>query len=171
MDREGFHIFYASAVTEAAEHATKGLSYVEREDVEMTVWEALYKNFEYNAKLEPKNVYWLIRRKANEAVAKEKRDYEYFRGAFVYTPQIVRAILADAVWVDLEGVPDIDARIDVVRIFGELPLKQRQVLFRRYAVGDILTDAETKAATRAINKITDRLNAITPLEEETLDVL
>lgn len=171
MSKEGFALFYRSAVQEAAAGAIIGATGIEADDVEMTVWEALYSRFDYYSSMEPNAVHWLIRRKANEAVAKERRDLEHFRGCFVYTTSFVRTVLDEAVWVELDGVPDIDARVDVMTAYAGLNVKQRTSLFKRFGLRDELTGAEKKMANRAIIRIADVLNANVDIHEEELEFI
>ena len=171
MTVDEFYDIYRHEVHKAAQRSAAGATYISVGDVENEIWVALYANFRYNAGLEERHVNWLIWRKVNALAAKERRDYDYFRGAFTYTPQVVRAVLAEAVWVDVDGVPDMEARIDVVSQYERLPLRQRQLLFRHYAAGEVLDATERRDLSRAVDRITDRLNDAAPTRQEDLDDL
>ncbi|WP_152346579.1 sigma-70 family RNA polymerase sigma factor [Brevibacterium sp. CFH 10365] len=104
----------------------------------------------------------LIKKQGVKVARDERIDYMQFRGAFVYSPAVVRTILEDAVWVDSEDCPDIEGRIDVSRALGELNDDERRVLHQRFAVNPDtrphFTTLETSRIERAIDKISMILN-------------
>jgi hypothetical protein len=58
-------------------------------------------------------------------------------------------------------VPDIDGRVDVTAEFNRLPLDHRQILFRKYGLGENPNredHAARKTAERALVLITNNLN-------------
>ena len=164
MDREGFCLYYKSYVRGAALGAARSSSVIDADDVEMAIWEDLYARFDYVSEATEAHVKWLISHKANEAAAKERRDYEYYRGAFVYTANSVRQILEEAVWVELDTVVDVAARVDVMNAYAKLNDNWRRVLFRRFGLREELSAADTRASNRAITRIADLLNDSVHLE-------
>lgn len=164
MDRDGFALFYQAYVRAAALGAARGSSVVDPDDVEMAIWEELFARFDYFAKATEAHVKWFVAHKANEAAAKERRDFEYFRGAFVYTANAVRQILEEAVWVELDSVVDVAARVDVMTAYAKLNDNWRRVLFRRFGLREELSAADTRTSNRAINRIADLLNDSIHLE-------
>lgn len=170
-DREEFVAYYQDDVRKAARKAAYSSTSCTAEDIEGDLWVYLLGRFDYNAELDETHLRYLIRRQANTIAAKERRDYDHFRGGFTYTPAVVRAILADAVWTDVEEVPDLEARFDVETEFALLPLRQQQILFRHFAAGDVLNATERKDLTRAVDRIADRLNDKTPVRQVDIEDL
>jgi DNA-directed RNA polymerase specialized sigma24 family protein len=97
---------------------------------------------------------------ARDYVARERIEYMHFAGAFIYNPGIVEVYLKDAVWSNLEDVPDIDGRVDVKMILETLPLETKRVLFTHYGLDRPygVRTAEYKRVERAVELISDRLN-------------
>ena len=97
---------------------------------------------------------------SREYVNKERIDYMHFSCAYIYTPSMVEAFLQNCVWNMPQDIPDVDGRIDVIAEFDNLPLRQRQVLFTKYGLGERFADADPRRrmADRAVDKITERLN-------------
>ncbi|MGR6088937.1 hypothetical protein ACU4IU_00055 [Brevibacterium sp. CSND-B09] len=106
----------------------------------------------------------LIKKQGVKVARDERIDYMQFRGAFIYSPAVVRTILEDAVWVDAEDSPDIEGRIDVSRALGELETDERFLLRRKFGplVDDIdplpFSTTEHMRIERAIDKISMILN-------------
>jgi hypothetical protein len=74
---------------------------------------------------------------------------------------MVEVYLQDSVWKEVEDVPDIDGRVDVTDEYNRLPLPQRQILFRKYGLGENPNredHAARKMADRALVTITNNLN-------------
>jgi len=97
---------------------------------------------------------------ARDYVARERIEYMHFAGAFIYNPAIVEVYLKDAVWVNLEDVPDIDGRVDVKEILATFPLEWRRALFVHYGMDQPYKSdtKEYKRVYRAVEVISDRLN-------------
>lgn len=104
----------------------------------------------------------LIKKQVAKTARQERIDYMQFRGAFIYSPAVVRTILEDAVWVDAEDAPDIEGRIDVSNALNELGSNDRRILHKRFAVNpadrDVFTSAEKMQIEQAIDKISMILN-------------
>lgn len=104
----------------------------------------------------------LIKKRSVRIARDERIDYMQFRGAFIYSPAVVRTILEDAVWVDAEDCPDIEGRIDVSNALAELRPEERKLLHLFFAVPP--TDRQDqpgidyKAIERSIDKISMILN-------------
>lgn len=97
---------------------------------------------------------------SREYVNKERIDFMHFSCAYIYTPSMVEAFLQNCVWNMPDDIPDVDGRMDVITEYENLPLRQRQVLFIRYGMGEKFANADPrrKMADRAVDKITERLN-------------
>lgn len=101
----------------------------------------------------------LLKKQAAKLDRQERIDYMHFRGSFIYTPGMVRTLLADAVWCEVEDAFDIEGRVDVTRALGELPHRTQRKLFYWFGRGE-RTDspAEKMAISRAVDQITATLN-------------
>lgn len=101
----------------------------------------------------------LLKKQATKLDRQERIDYMHFRGSFIYTPGMVRTLLADAVWCEVEDAFDIEGRVDVTRALGELPHRTQRKLFYWFGRGE-RTDspAEKMAISRAVDQITATLN-------------
>ena len=91
----------------------------------------------------------LIKKRGVRIARDERIDYMQFRGAFIYSPAVVRTILEDAVWVDAEDCPDIEGRIDVSNALQELSDRERSLLRDRFAV-----NPNDRAPIRAEDRVT-----------------
>ena len=157
------HATHGAMVSKIARREHNGVRTVEPEDVEQTVLQAL---FEYAKGTDFRN--WdtngiadLAIKEARKYVNRERIDYMHFSCNYIYTPAMVTTYLREAVWAELENVPDIDGRVDVKREYDALPLRQRRLLFRKFGLGEQFPASETAdrlAIGRAVDKITERLN-------------
>jgi len=150
-------------VNKIAKREHKGAVTVTVEDVAQAVWLFLFENVQHLQKYTTNGIADLATKSARKYLLKERIDYMHFMGNFIYTPEIVETYLRDAVWAEVEDVPDIDGRVDVTDEFKRLPLNQQQILFRKYGLGDALDAADTsgrdrKMADRALVRITNNLN-------------
>lgn len=108
--------------------------------------------------------YKILRRKAKDIAAKERVEYAYFTGAYVYTPNIVRHLLTEAVWVNPEDSPDIDGRADISRTIKTLSGKDQALLQAAYGLNmrSRMSKTQQRAVHRAVDKLTAALNQSTP---------
>lgn len=107
----------------------------------------------------------LLKKRARAITKKERIDYMYFRGGFLYTPGMVRRLLEDAVWCDVEDVIDVEGRVDVSTALGELTDRERRLLYGWFCLGDRRGDITKQSISRIVDKITDSLNLNTEAEE------
>lgn len=97
---------------------------------------------------EKKFVQFLAFRAARVYAVKERVDWDFFTGSFTYTPAIVEEALAQGIWEQgPEG--DWDLRLDVRKAWRALKPRSRDLIFRRHAKGDSLTETEMRATRRA----------------------
>lgn len=98
---------------------------------------------------------------ANQYLAKEATDYQYFTGTFVYTPALVRSILESSAWSIIEEAPDLEGRIDVQAAYRNLPPAQKRGVFRRFGLkvppGED-TDAQRRSTNYGVDSICNYLN-------------
>ena len=150
-------------VAKIARREHKGAITVTVEDVEQAVWLLIAEKIHHLDDFTANGIADLAIKASRTYLLKERIDYMHFMGNFIYTPAIVETYLQDAVWKQVEDVPDIDGRVDVTDEYNRLPLLQRQILFRKYGVGDALdaidpSGRERKMADRAVVRITNNLN-------------
>lgn len=145
------------------------------DDLEQAIWEHVLANWKYYAKAEPKFVEIYMTKAARGFAGKERVDYMYFTGAFIYTPKIVAAYLDTCAWKPLEEVPDIDARVDMQEAFELLRArapKQAAAVFKRYALGETaLSGAEKFNLSAGVESICHRLNSGLRLRAESIDLV
>ena len=151
---------HADLVTKIAKREHKGAATVTVEDVSQAVWLFLFENIQHLGAYTAVGIADLATKSARKYLLKERIDYMHFMGNFIYTPEIVETYLKDAVWSQVEDVPDIDGRVDVTDEYNRLPLHDRQILFKKYALGEppANNSAERKTADRALVRITNNLN-------------
>jgi hypothetical protein len=148
-------------VSKIAKREHKGAVTVTVEDVAQAVWLFLFENVQHLNGYTAAGISDLATKSARKYLLKERIDYMYFMGNFIYTPEIVETYLKDALWSNVEDVPDIDGRVDVTAEFNRLPLDHRQILFRKYGLGENPNredHAARKTAERALVLITNNLN-------------
>lgn len=102
----------------------------------------------------------LLKKQAGKLDKQERIDYMHFRGSFIYTPGMVRTLLADAVWCEVEDAFDIEGRVDVTRALSELPYRTQRLLYARFMLGEkVANDSPArKEIDRAVDSITAILN-------------
>lgn len=166
-------------IRQVARRAHSGCQTVEIDDVEQAIWLAFSEKMVRDRILEvdgmtelmrvgtdfnawgPAGIRHLATQVANEYVATERVNYMYWSGRFVYTPALVEGYLKDAVWKEVEDVPDIDGRADVQREFANLSLMAKRDIFHKFGLGEPPESENAPARMRidrGIQRITDRLN-------------
>lgn len=104
----------------------------------------------------------LIKKRGIKIARDERIDYMQFRGAFVYSPAVVRTILEDSVWTNVEDAPDIEGRMDVSNALLELSGDERSLLHEYFTVASAdrgrLDTYSYERIERAIDKISMILN-------------
>lgn len=104
----------------------------------------------------------LIKKQGVKIVGQERIDYMQFRGAFIYSPAVVRTTLEDSVWTNEEDAPDIEGRMDASSALAQLSEHERDLLVSRFApksrVSPDLSRTDYKHIESAIDKISMTLN-------------
>ncbi|MGO2860608.1 MAG: hypothetical protein ACTIC1_05590 [Brevibacterium sp.] len=106
----------------------------------------------------------LIKKRGVKIARDERIDYMQFRGAFIYSPAVVRTILEDSTWTNVEDTPDVEGRMDVSNAMAELEADERHLL--RLKFGQVTSEpdhapfntTEHMRIERAIDKISMILN-------------
>lgn len=159
---------HADMVKQVARKEHRGVRTVEVDDVEQAIYQRFaedarknnsFKGTDFTA-WDRAGLYARATMYARKFVARERIDFMHFAGAFVYNPTIVEVYLRDAVWANLEDVPDIDGRVDVRDAFNSLPLEVRREVFTHYGLDQPYhsKSAEYKRVERAVERISDILN-------------
>lgn len=119
---------------------------------------------------EPKPRKKALFRIAQRIASQMRDDYEYFSGNYLYSTDEVRKVLEKGA---LAGVfqhevkdgsvlePAVATTVehqDVAASYAELEPHHRQILLRRYGLGDVLDNAERMTVTRAVDALTATLN-------------
>lgn len=155
---------------------------IEQEDIEQALWEFFCEKINHVRGWEAAGIRDLANKVARHYVQTERIDYMYFSGNFVYTPAQVEELLTEAVWREVEEVPDMDGRVDVMREFNNLAihdkdgrlsetsLKRQRLLFRKYGLGESYPKytTEGKMIDRTVDRITHKLNMA--VKQERMDV-
>lgn len=98
---------------------------------------------------------------ANQYLAKEAMDYQYFTGTFIYTPALVRSLLESSAWSLIEEAPDLEGRVDVLAAYKNLPPAQKRGVFRRFGLkvppGED-TDTQRRNTNYGVDSICNYLN-------------
>lgn len=143
------------------------------EDVAQAIWEHVMSNWRYYAEAEQKYIDIFMTRAARGFVRKERTDYMYFTGAFIYTPKLVAAYLDTCAWKPLEEVPDVDARVDMREAYELLRKKapkQAAAVFKRYGLGETdLSSTEKSNLSAGVESICHRLNSGLRLQAESIE--
>lgn len=105
----------------------------------------------------------LFHRAAAQYCRMQRQDYEVFTGAVLYSGDMVAALLEDAVFAsteDIDGKFDlITGRVDILTKLNVMPSKvSRRAVYKKYALGEVLTPTERKALQRGIEWLTSALN-------------
>lgn len=148
-------------VTKVARIEHKGAYTVTVEDVEQAIWLVIAQKIQHLSGYTGNGIADFATKAARSYLLKERIDYMHFMGNFIYTPDMVEVYLADAVWKEVEDVPDIDGRVDVTDEVKRLPIATQQALFRKYGLGENPNredHATRKMIDRAVVYITNSLN-------------
>lgn len=130
---------------------------MDQDDLQQELWVYLLERY---SKIENEGqMVTLLKKQARTITKQERIDYMHFRGSFIYTPGMVRTLLADAVWCEVEDAFDIEGRVDVTRAIRELPYRDQRRLFLWFGCGERSDNSTDKAAiSRLVDSITATLN-------------
>lgn len=158
---------HSEMIAKIARREHKGIQTLDVDDIEQHIWLTLSQKAlrpdgtgtDFR-KWDAKGIADFGIKAARTYVARERIEYMHFAGAFVYTPAIVEGYLKVCVWSNLEDVPDIDGRVDVVEAVKALPLDTQRELFTTYGLDQPFPggSAPYRRVERAVEKISDRLN-------------
>lgn len=161
LDRDEFLCYHAATIRRVAERKYQQQGFCQADDVEQAIFEHVLKEWKYYEGSDEKSARSKFGKAADQYLGKEAQDFMYFTGSFVYTPSMVRNILEQSAWSEIEQAPDIDGRVDVRAGFDRLPPKQKAGVFQRYALkvpAEEQTEAEKRSTQRGVDGITHYLN-------------
>lgn len=131
----------------------------ELDDVVQAIWIHVMEHWKEYEKAENGLRHSMAKRAAREFCSKQRIDYMYATGAFLYTPGMVRRLLETEVYCVPENARDLEARADITEAITHLTKGQKAVLYKKFAMKEqLLESAEKSHEFRAITAITHRLN-------------
>lgn len=146
-------------IRRVAEREHKASFLFEVDDIEQHLYAEFLANMSSCKKLDEGSVEYLASKKARHYCAKERDDYMYFTGQFVYTPKLVRSILETSMWKGANEVEDVDGHVDVQAAFNKLVPSHKKAVFKRYGTkAENLTETEKRYARLAVDRMATYLN-------------
>jgi DNA-directed RNA polymerase specialized sigma24 family protein len=146
-------------VNDVASKEWKGSHIYEMEDVAQAIWLHMMEHWKEYDQAEEGLIRHMAKRAARAYCERQRIDYMYSTGAFLYTPGLVRRYMEEVVFCAPENAVDVEARADLTEAYELLPKGQRAAIFKKYALKEpLVTSAEKAVEYRAINAITHRLN-------------
>lgn len=156
-----FFDHYDEMIQRVARQEHKASTLFERDDLEQEVRLACLREIDTLLEADENFVKFFCRRAAKNYALHERLDWEQFTGAFVYTPDIVKAQLESGAWGQgPEG--DWAIRLDVREAWQQLPSGTQVLIYRTYGMGHALDPAQRKTVQRGIDRIARILNSETP---------
>lgn len=155
-----FVLAYTPTLERAAKKELKGSRVFDRDDLMQEAWLAI---LPYWKKLHEGGeglVYTAAATAMRRYAAKQRVDYDYFSGRFIYTPEVVKTQLELGAW-ESTGEGDWDIRLDVHNAYEKLDLASQGVVDRVYKRGESINRserAELSRLDRAIEKMANILN-------------
>lgn len=132
------------------------------EDMEQAIWEHATKKTKHYVGKDASTVESYMTKAAKQFWSRERTDYMYFTGSYMYTPADVRRILAASAWSRLDECPDVEGRIDVRAAYMTLAPMQRRAVYKLYGLKEEqanFTESEGRNLRYGIDNITHRLNS------------
>lgn len=151
-------------VNQVAGREWRGSRIYELEDVAQAIWVHMMENWAEYANADPGLVNFMATRAARAYCQRQRVDYMYANGAFLYTQKIVRGMLEQTVFCDPEHATDVEGRADIREAMQHLSKVQQAAIFKKFALKEPLAGAEKTAESRGITNITHRLNSGLRLE-------
>lgn len=146
-------------VNEIASQEWKRSALYELDDVVQAIWLHMMEHWKDYEEASVPLTRHMVRRAAKAFCEKQRVDYMYAMGAYLYTPALVRRYLETVVWCAPENCPDVDARVDLTEALGKLSTVQHAAIYKKYALKEPLTTpGERTAESRGVSAITNRLN-------------
>lgn len=131
------------------------------DDMEQAIWEHILTNKEHYFGKTADRIEEFMSKAAKQFWSRERIDFMYFTGNFVYRPQDVRRALEACAWVESEQCPDVDAKLDVRTAFKYLAPQQAKAVFKRYGEKvphSELSSTEKSNLSYGVENMTHRLN-------------
>ncbi|MGO2778197.1 hypothetical protein [Glutamicibacter arilaitensis] len=145
-------------ITKQAHRQLKGSEILEVQDIEQEIRLELLAKYEHVKGLDDNQLSYLAYQAAATYCAKERTDYAYFTGNFIYSGEMVENLLKDHVFVDLDGDVDVEGRVDVLTALKQLSTRRQAAVIKRYCLGEPLDKNEDKLRAKGLRQMTDYLN-------------
>lgn len=145
-------------IIKQAHKQLKGSEILEVDDIIQAVRLKFIEEYQHVKGLDDNSISFVAYRAAATYCERERTDYMYFSGSFVYSGEMVDYLLKGHVFNDLDGDTDIEGRADVQAALDHLSVDRRRAVVKHYGYGEKLTDAERKQRDRALRQMTDYLN-------------
>lgn len=155
-----FVLRYTDTLQRAAKKELKGSKVFDRDDLTQEAWLAILPYWEKLHEGGEGLVYTAAATAMRRYAAKQRVDYDYFSGRFIYTPEVVKAQLELGAW-ESTGEGDWDIRLDVQNAYEKLDLVGQGIIDYVYKHGKSIerTDrASFHRLERAIEKMANILN-------------
>lgn len=155
-----FVLRYTDTLQRAAKKELKGSRLFDRDDLVQEAWLAI---LPYWGKLHEGGeglVYTAAATAMRRYATKQRVDYDYFSGRFIYTPEVVKAQLELGAW-ESTGEGDWDIRLDVQNAYEKLDLVGQDIVSRVHKHGEHLRREDAvnrRRLERAIEKMANILN-------------
>jgi hypothetical protein len=171
VDTRTFVEFYDETVAKAARKEHKGSKLFDIDDLKQEAWLVLLPKWEKFHERGVRFVYTAAQVAMQRYAQKERIDYGYFSGAFIYTPEIVRTQLELGAW---ESTPegDWDIRLDVRDAYEALGERDQHIVWRAYRLNESFESSTDRSTlSRAMDKMANYLNEKVGVRAGNLDDL
>lgn len=171
--QDDFVVEYGDIVARAARREHQQTHLFEVDDLIQEVWLGLLPYWKRLHSQGPGFVFRAAQNVASQYAQRERIDVMYYKGAFIYTPDMVRGELEVGAWLSADHEGDWDMRIDIQNAYDQLNDKEQHVLFEKYMRG-ISPDrdgADRKTLDRSIDKMCHWLNGKAGMEHVPLETV
>lgn len=145
-------------IIKQAHKQLKGSEILEVDDIIQEVRLKFWQEHNSLKGLDDSGISYAAYRAAAKFCERERTDYMYFTGAFIYSGDMVDYLLKDHAFTELDGDTDVEGRVDVQAAIDNLTPGQRSAVLKKYRDDADLTNAERVSADRALRSMTDYLN-------------
>lgn len=145
-------------IIKQAHRQHKGSEILEVDDIAQEVRLHFIEKYQHLKGLADDSISYIAYRAAATYCEREREDYMYQSGNFVYYGELVEYLLRNHAYTELDGDTDIEGRVDVQEAVDHLNANQRAAVLKRYRDDADLSEAERKAADRGLRSITNYLN-------------
>lgn len=145
-------------IIKQAHRQHKGSEILEVDDIAQEVRLHFIEKYQHLKGLADDSISYIAYRAAATYCEKEREDYMYQSGSFVYFGELVEYLLRNHAFADLDGDTDVEGRVDVQAAIDNLTPRQREVTLKRYRDDVMLTASERDVMSDALRRMTSYLN-------------